>query len=193
MKDNPRILIWINCYGAWAPDLRQPIETIGYDQYLSGVTSAVVSLKDQVDTIYVSGGLLDKNGRSECATTIPELQRRLSTVGVSRVTIQADESSITSISIARKFLEVWHSEYPETIPMLFCDQVRYETNLFILDHLKKVNQYVLPPLREILIPIPRLDNHQNSTPEKQAEKLNHMRQLGVDEVERLQILERRSN
>ncbi len=191
MNNLPKILVWVNCYGAWAPDLRHPIETIGYDQYLEGITNAIATIADRIEVIYASGGMVDQQGRTECATTIPELMQRMKTKSSNQFTIQADEDSLTSISIARKFLQVWSTQYPETTPLLFCDQVRYDTNAFVLEQLAKQNGLELPNIASILIPIHRLDIHPNSTPEKQAEKLKVMKEKGVDEVEKMEIEARR--
>ena len=138
-----KIIAWINCYGAWAPDLRHPVETIGYDQYLEGATNALVALNEHIKAIYVSGGMIDQVGRTECETTVPEILRRLNRKGVHD-------------TVAKKY------------------------------------GYHLPPINQTLIPLPRLDNHPNSTPEKQAEILKSMQEKGIDEVER-SILEARRN
>jgi hypothetical protein len=187
MNHPSNILAWVNCYGAWAPGLRHPVETIGYDQYLEGVANALAALKDQIEAVYVSGGLRDQHGRTECETTIPELQRRLEAKSASGLKFVADEASVTSITIARTFLDTWQAKYPRHTPILFCDQVRSETNAYTLEYLAKKAGYDLPPLSEVLVPIPRLDNHPNSTPEKQAEKLKYMREKGIEEVEKMEI------
>lgn len=190
--DIPKILVWVNCYGSWAPGLRHPVETIGYDQYLEAVTRAITSVQDRVELIYVSGGMRDAMGRTECETTVPELQRRLRERGVSHLVIKTDEGSITSMSIVKKFLQTWQAHHPKTIPLLFCDQVRYDTNAYSLEYFAKKFGYSIPPVNELLVPFPRLDNHPNSTPEKQAEKLKYLQEKGVEEVERLEIEARRN-
>ncbi|HVQ44257.1 MAG TPA: hypothetical protein VMT30_04810 [Candidatus Saccharimonadia bacterium] len=190
-KTAPKILAWINCYGGWTPELRHPVETIGYDQYLESIANALAALEGRIEAVYVSGGMRDPAGRTECETTIPEISRRLQRRGVSGLSMNADEQSLTSITIARKFLELWQAKYAGCIPLLFCDQARYETNAYVLKQFAETSRRDLPPIHEVLIPIPRLDNHPNSTPEKQAEKLRHLKEKGIEAVEKLEIEARR--
>ncbi|HSI20749.1 MAG TPA: hypothetical protein VLA04_03545, partial [Verrucomicrobiae bacterium] len=127
------IVAWINCYGHWDPENRNPVETAGYDQYLTGVTQALYALQDRVGAVYISGGMYDSLHRTECATTAPEILRRLSALKSNIRTILADESSVTSISIAKKFLDTWEKEYPNHAPLLFCDEVRFPANAYVLE------------------------------------------------------------
>jgi hypothetical protein len=189
MKPTP-ILAWVNCYGAWDPQMRHPVETIGYDHYLETVAKALAALKDRVSVVYVSGGLTDAKGRTECATTIPELVRRLKQKGAGNIVTKADEASFTSITIARTFLTTWQDQHQDATPLLFCDQVRYQTNAYTLAYFAGKFGYFMPPINELLIPIPRLDTHPNSTLEKQAEKLKLMKETGVEELERTEIAAR---
>jgi len=181
------ILAWMNCYGSWAPELRQPIETIGYNEYLNAVVDALVVLKDRVEVLYVSGGMYDQNGKTECETTIPELIKRLQAKGVTSLEIIADEKSVTSITIVKTFLTVWQEKYQDHLPILFTDEARYATNAYTLRYFSDKFGLQIPPIGEILIPIPRKDCHQNSTPEKQAEKLRLLKEQGVEEVERMEM------
>jgi hypothetical protein len=189
---SPSILAWVNCYGGWSPELRHPIETIGYDQYLAGVTDALISLKGRLQAVYVSGGMRDEHGGIECDTTIAELQRRLKAKGVTGLAFHPDPDSLTSITIARKFIQTWQAEYAACAPILFCDQARSATNAYALGQLARELGAPLPPTIDVLVPIPRLDRHPNSTPDKQAEKLKLMQERGLDEVERLELEARRS-
>lgn len=179
---NTPLLIWINAYGSWDPELRDPVETIGYNQYLNEVASHLAVLKDRVQAVYLSGGMKDANGQTEAATTIPELEKRLAARGVT-LTIQADEQSLTSISIVKKFLQTWQEQYAECHPLLFCDEVRYATNAYVLEQLAQQQGITLPPVNQVLVSIKRLDIHPNSTQEKQQEKLERMRERGIDAVE----------
>jgi len=86
---------------------------------LESVTNTIAAISDRVGAIHVSGGMVDQKGRTECETTIPELMQRLKAKGASQFTIQADEDSLTSTSIARKFLQVWGTQYPEAVPSCF--------------------------------------------------------------------------
>jgi len=181
-----RILFWVNCYGGWAPEERHPIETIGYSQYLDGVVSAILPISNHVDVIWVSGAMIDSQGRLESETTAAEISRRLDRQGIS-IEIKTDSESITSMSIARKFLHTWHSEFPDHIGLLTCDQVRYESNMWMLTDLAQQENIEIPTAREILIPLHRVDIHPNSTPEKQAEKLALMREKGIAWVEAEEI------
>ena len=186
-----QILAWVNCYGAWDPQLRHPVETIGYDHYLQSIADALAALKDRIEVVYVSGGLVDAKGRTECATTIPELARRIKQKGAGNVTLKADEISLTSMTVAKTFLNTWQDQHHEAQPILFCDHVRYQVNAYTLAYYAGKFGYFVPPISELLIPIVRLDTNPNSTPEKQAEKLKLMKEKGVEEVERLEIEARR--
>jgi hypothetical protein len=178
------ILAWVNCYGAWDPQLRQPLETIGYNEYLNGVAEAIFALRERIRVVYVSGGMYDERGLTECETTIPELKRRLETKGMSVPEIMADEESVTSITIVKTFLRVWQEQYADHQAVLFCDAIRYHTDAYVLEHFAAKFGYDLPLVREILVPFPRLDPHPHCAPEKQAEKLEKMKKDGVEEVER---------
>jgi hypothetical protein len=185
-----QILVWINCYGAWDPAVRSPVETIGYSQYLDGVAQAVVGLGLGVEKIYFSGGMRDAQNRTECATTIPELRRRLYLSEYPAFVPEADEESLTSITIVRTFLRTWKEHYSHTAPILFCDEVRYEVNAYTLEKLAEEMGTTLPPINQVLIPIPRLDIHPNSTDEKQAQRLTAMKERGIDQVEQEEITAR---
>lgn len=177
------ILAWVNCYGAWAPDLRHATETMGYSQYLDGVANAIACLGDMVAAVYLSGGMYDAKDRTECETTAPELLRRLKAAGSPVTTITADEASVTSIAIARTFLQVWQSDHKDKTPVLFCDEARYGTNAYVLEELAKELHIDLTPVVEVLFPVRRVDVHPNSSPAKQAEKLEVMKREGIAAVE----------
>lgn len=184
------ILFWVNCYGGWAPEERHPIETIGYDQYLSGVADAIASLSDQIDQLWVSGAMIDAQGRLECQTTSERLALKLRERGV-HLEINQDDESITSMSIARVFLRHWKNDLPNHIGILCCDAVRFESNVWVLEQLAAELGFTIPPAKEVLLPIARLDIHPNSTPEKQAEKLATMKEKGIAWVEEQEIKARR--
>lgn len=192
MSEPSRILVWVNCYGAWDPQLRHPVETIGYDQYLEAIANSLVALKNRLAVVYVSGGMRDAKGRTECATTVPELAHRLVRKGAAGITIKADEDSLTSMTVAKTFLNTWQGQHPECTPILFCDQVRFHVNAYTLAYYAGKFGYFMPPLQELLIPLARPDTHPNSSPEKQAEKLKLLKEKGVEEVERLEIAERQA-
>lgn len=191
MNQEKRVLVWINCYGGWRPDLRDPAETKGYDQYLDGVVDRLSNLDGEIEAIYLSGGMLDNDGQTECETTGPELKKRLSKIGINRP-IQYDEESITSPSIARKFLQTWHEKYTGCQPILFTDKVRFITNAYSLEYFSQKYQIELPPIEKILIPIERLDTHPHSTIEYQKRKLERMKKEGVEAIEREEIEKRRN-
>jgi hypothetical protein len=182
------VLVWINCYGAWDPLNRKPVEMIGYDQYLDGIVSALEVIKEKIESIHLSGGMLDEMGRTECATTKPELEKRLKAVGIN-CPIIVDEESITSAEIVKKFLATISTQ-PDTTPLLFCDMVRTETNTFYLEEYAKQFNVTINT-RDILVPIARLDNHPNSTPEAQSEKLAEMKQQGIDAIDQKIATKRR--
>lgn len=190
MNHDKRVLAWINCYGGWNPDLRDPAETRGYDQYLDGVVHHLNDLEGGIEAIYLSGGMLDSDGQTECETTGPELKKRLSKIGIN-LPIQYDEESVTSPSIARKFLQTWREEYTGCQPILFTDKVRFITNAYSLKYFSQKYQIELPPIEKILIPIERLDIHPHSTIEYQKQKLERMKKEGVEAIEREEIEKRR--
>lgn len=175
------IVAWINCYGAWDPINRKPVEMIGYNHYLDGVVSALALVKDRVKAIHLSGGMLDEQGRTECATTKPELERRLKAVGI-MTPITTDEDSITSAEIVKRFVTAINAEYKDYTPLLFCDMVRRETNNFLLEEYAKLAGAPVTS-RDIIVPIERLDSHPNSTPEVQKEKLAQMKEQGIEAID----------
>lgn len=185
-----KYLIWINCYGGWNPELRDCIEMEGYSRYLQDIVNYLAKIKSRIRVIYLSGGMLDKDGRTECETVGPELSKRLSKIGID-LPIQYDEDSVTSPSIARKFLQTWRKEYPDCQPILFTDQVRFITNSYSLEYFSQKYGIDLPSIEKILIPIERQDTHPHSTIEYQEEKLERMKKEGVEAVETEEIRERR--
>lgn len=182
--NTPRIIAWINCYGAWDPQHRHPLETLGYDQYLDGVVQRLRPLADRVTAIYLSGGMLDAEGKSECETTEPELAKRLAAVGIS-VPIHPDEESLTTTTIVRTFLKTAREQYPQETPLLFVDDARYDMNLFLLGY------FGVSEARSIVVPLPRVDSSPQSTRESQTTKINRMREEGVEKIEEEQAAERR--
>jgi hypothetical protein len=187
------ILVWVNSYGPWSPEFRTPVETIGSDMYLNQVADAIVVFKNRVSDIYVSGGMYDAENLTECETVIPELKRRLAARGFARPTIHPDEGSVTSITIIRTFLETWHKSYSHHTPVFFTDEARYTTNAYIMEYFVKKLGLQFPPIDEVMIPVRRIDDHPDSSPEKQAEKLHKMKTLGVEEVERQRIQARKEH
>lgn len=185
MSKNQKIFFFIDCYGAWAPELRRPIETIGYDQYLNSVVKAIVSLSSRIEDIYISGGMFDSLNRTECETTKPELEKRLREYGLN-FSIKSDEDSFTTIENMKTFLETWQNKFSHTIPVITVDTVRYETNCYIFEYFcQKLNIQGLKA-REVIIPFPRLDDHPDSTYETQQEKIMLIKEKGVDYVLKLQ-------
>jgi len=187
-KKDQKILFWMNCYGGWDPSLRHPIETIGYDQYLDAFVNIVDLLSDRVGVILISGGTKDQFRRTECETTKPELEKRLKSLGIS-TNILTDEESVTSQMILAKFLKTWQEEYNDFLPLLFVDDNRFLTNLFVFEHYAKKYGINLKP-RDVIVPLQRIDNHPHSTKEFQAEKIKKMKELGIEEFSRQEIKER---
>lgn len=183
--NNKKVLVWMNCYGGWAPNLRQPIETIGYNQYLNDFVEAVSIIADQIEAIYISGGMYDSLNRTECETVRPELEKRLQKVGIN-IEIQTDENSLTSASIMYKFLKTWKEKYSDCVPILFVDAVRYKINMFTCEYYCKELKIDLNPI-DVLVPLIRLDNNQNSTLEAQDKKLQVIKEKGVEYVEKLEL------
>lgn len=179
---NKKILFWVNCYGAWDPESRWSIETIGYDQYLSAVVRSIEVLKDRIEAFYISGGMYDSKSRVECETVKPELEKRLSEKNI-KLDINTDEESITSVMIMKKFLETWKEKYTKCEPIIIVDKVRYEVNKFTFEYFCKELKITSISVVDTIIPFERLDNHPNGTTEKQAEKLKLMKEKGVEYVE----------
>lgn len=179
----------MNCYGAWDPESRWSIETIGYDQYLDAVIRSIELLNGRIEAFYISGGMYDSRGRTECETVKLELEKRLSEKNI-KLDINTDEESITSTMIMRKFLETWKKEYAKYEPIIIVDKVRYEVNKFTFEYYCK--EFKITSLKAIdtIIPFERLDNHPNGTAEKQAEKLRVMKEKGIEYVESI-ILDKR--
>lgn len=185
MKDKKKYLIWMNCYGGWAPEFRSSIETKGYDQYLNEFVRKITPLKNKIKAIYISGGMYDPLGRTECETTKPELEKRMTSAGI-EFPIDSDEESVTSASIMEKFLTVWKEKFFETIPLLFVDEVRYEINCFTFHYFCQKLKIEDLKAENVIIPLARLDDHPNSTKEMQDKKLKLMQEKGVAYVEELE-------
>jgi hypothetical protein len=181
----------MNCYGGWDPSLRSEVETAGYSQYLDAFVDNVFTRKDQIGTIYISGGMHDSLGRTECETTKPELEKRFEEKGLN-IEINIDEQSVTSQMILVKFLETWQKKYPEMQPLLFVDENRYETNLFVFKYYIEKMKLGLTA-DEVIIPLPRADDNPHSTKEFQSKKIEKMKELGVEEVGQLEIEARRNS
>jgi len=190
--DNQRILAWMNCYGAWAPELRSSVETKGYSEYLDGVIKYILPIKNQIRAFYISGGMIDQEGRTECQTVKPELGKRFAANDID-IKINADEESVTSSSIMKTFLLTWMDEYPKCKPLIFVDQVRFHTNSYAFEYY--CQKFGIRDLKanEVIIPIDRSDTHPHSTIEYQNKKLETMKQVGVEEVERREIESRKNN
>lgn len=172
----------MTCYGGWAPDLRSRIEIRGHDEYLNGVVDFVVKNNKNIVSFFISGGMFDSKGRTECETVRPELIRRLAVKGI-QINIETDKKSITGQEIMEKFLSTWQSEYSDADPVLFVDQVRAEVNRYSFHYYCK--KLGIDNLNEDVIhPLHRLDDHPDSTLEKQAKKLKMMKEKGVDFVEK---------
>jgi hypothetical protein len=182
----------MNCYGSWDPEHRHPIETIGYNDYLDAVVTATTLFKSRIKHFYISGGMKDTVNKTECETTKPELERRLREKNITDIAIQSDEKSLTSMSIVREFLTTWQEKFSECQPILFVDQVRYENNCYTLTYFAEKLGLTIPPAREIIVGIPRLDIHPNSTPEAQSKKLAYMKEHGVEAVEKMEIEQRQA-
>ena len=173
------ILAWANSYGAWAPDVRHPLEVIGHNDYLNGLADAVSILKSRVSLLYVSGGQRDVKGLSECDTVIPELNRRLERRVVRSVRIISDDESQDGIAVINTFLAVWQADYARHQPLLFTDEARYAVNAYLLDFLAKKMGFELQP-EHVLVPIRRLDIHPSSSPAYQAHKLVRLKREGLE-------------
>lgn len=189
--EKKKLLIWMNCYGSWAPELRHPIETIGYNQYLDAFVESISLFKERISDIYISGGMFDANDMSECETTKPELERRFKNKRM-ETNIKTDEDSFTSASIMKKFLTTWKNNYQETIPLIFIDEARFETNKYSFEQFCKELGIDLDPLSTI-IPLPRPDNHPHSTKEFQQQKVELMKEKGIDFVEEAELEKRKEH
>jgi len=187
-KENKKIIFWLNCYGHWQPETRQPIEMIGYNQYLNAFIKAVVLLKDRIEAIYISGGLLNSQGQSEAETLKLEIKKRLNSTKIN-LPIYLDEKSLSTITITRVFVKTIKEKYPNYIPILVCDEVRYKTNCYLIEYFSKQFNFKLDP-KETVLPLPRIDTHPNSTIEAQSQKLQAMKLEGVEEIEAEIIAER---
>ncbi len=186
-----KILFWVNCYGGWDPDRRNPLETIGYNHYLNQVVEALVVLKDQLGAIHVSGGMYDDKGQTEIETTIPELKRRLRLQGI-QTEIHGDDESVTSISIVKKCLSTLKHYYPDDAPILVSDTFRAEINRYTVQEVAAQLGLVVEP-RKVVLAFDRQDDHPHSTIEQQAKKLARMKKIGADAMEREDMAERQAH
>lgn len=184
------MFICMNCYGSWAPELRHPIETIGYDQYLNAFVEAATLFKDRIADIYISGGMFDENNMTECETTKPELEKRFKNKGI-EINIKVDEDSFTSASIMKKFLTTWQTSYRDCLPLLFVDENRYETNSYFFNEFCRDLDISDLKLLDTIVPLPRLDNHPHSTKDYQKQKIAIMKEKGIDFMEKSELEKRK--
>jgi hypothetical protein len=187
------VLAWVNCYGAWNPNERPLLETIGYHNYLNGVADSISLFSHRLAAIYLSGGMRDNAGRTECETTAPELTRRLRTLRILE-RVRRDESTVTTIGIVRNFLTTARDGYLDHELLLFCDTARYQMNCYLVSYFAEQLSLELPAKPEgIVVPILRLDLHPDSAAEVQASKLQTMKEQGVEAIEAGQMKERGSH
>lgn len=187
---NQKTIIWINCYGAWDPIHRSEVETKGYNQYLDSVVELIFSKKENIDIIIISGGMVDFQNRTEVETVKPELEKRLNKKNI-KIPIETDEESITTIAIARKFVQTLKNKYPDHQAFLVCDDVRYTLNCYLVEYFtRRESYYKLIPADKYVIAFNREDDNPHSTYEYQNSKLEEMKNLGVEYVESEQMKER---
>jgi len=182
MKQNKPLIIWINCYGAWDPKLRNAVETAGYHAYLDGIVHALEPFKNYPKFFYLSGGMLDQFGQSECATTGPELSLRLAKVGIHEP-ISFDEQSLTTPSIVRQWMRTVITEYEGSDTILFCDAVRGDINKNLARYFAQQYGQDADVWQGRIFSVDRPDSNPRSTREYQASKWDRMVKEGVEVVE----------
>lgn len=178
--ENKKLLIWIDLYGEWDTENRQPVELISYDHYLDQCVRAVILFKNRITEINLSGGTRDAQDRTECETAGPEFERRLHAAGIVDFKINVNDECLTSVSAILKLLIRWREKYPNTIPLYFCDEARYEANLFIFDKHCEELEITNLKAKESIVSIKRLDTDIVSTKEVQAKRIEAMKKNGLD-------------
>lgn len=156
----------------------------GYDEYLTAAVKTIENLKPPVKAIHLSGGMLDENGLTECQTVKPELEKRLRECGITTPII-TDEESLTTISIAKKFVSTYLHQYPAYKPLLFTDEVRAEVNRYAVGYFLKQAGESIESVDDMVVPLPRHDTHPHSTIEFQRKKLEEMKKRGIEEVDKV--------
>jgi len=187
-----KYLIWMNCYGSWAPHLRREIETLGYDHYLDDTVQFIAKIADRVEAFYISGGMYDADGKTECETTKPELLKRFNKVGVD-LQIQTDEGCFTSTAIMKKFLTTWRKEYLDCSPIIIVDKARLAVNQYVFDYFCHQLSIENLSANEVVVSFERLDDHPNSQPLAQEQKLKILKEIGVEAVDKLELEARKEH
>lgn len=178
--NNNKVLVWINCYGDWDPENRDPVQMIGYDRYLESCVRAILLLRNRIEKVYLSGGMKNLNDQAECETTKPELEKRLADNGVNDLVIDTDDMCLTSADAIKKLLVCWKEKYSDSSPLYFCDEARYQTNSFIFNSYCDELRITNLESKNVIVPIERIDNHPNSGNEMQQKKMESMLKNGPD-------------
>jgi len=182
MNQEAPVVVWINCYGGWDPARRHPIETMGYSQYLDGIVEGLATIKSRIAAIYISGGMVDALGQTECSTTGPELVRRLKQKGIQE-SLLYDEVSVTTPTIVHRWIETIRAEYPGKSTVLFCDEARIEINRNLAGYYAEKLGEDPEVWKWSIYGIDRPDITERSTKEYQATKWQRMLAEGVEHVE----------
>ena len=184
------VVIWLNCYGGWDPKMRHPLETAGYHLYLDGIVQCLEPLQKRIQAVYLSGGMRDRFGRTECETTGVELHRRMQARGMDREIIY-DEESVTTAGVVRKWVDTVSEKYPESSTILICDSARETINRNLAEYVAKKKKLDPAQWRWSILALPRPDITEQSTAAYQAEKWERMQAEGIeifDEKERVERL-----
>lgn len=189
MEEVQNVLAWLMCYGHWNPAYRPPLETIGHNQYLDKFVESMIPIKERVDYIYISGGVIDSRGKTEYQTVKPELDRRLSEVDL-KVPLLADVGSIVDISSIKTFCKTLKETYSNHTPLLFCSSARYQVDYFLLDYFGKQFGLSLNPAATV-VPLSVIDIRPDSHPRTLEDLMKRMRAEGVEKVESQEVDKRR--
>jgi hypothetical protein len=189
MAEKKKILAWLFCYGHWDPVYKSPVETIGHDQYLRAFVESLVPIKDRIDYIYLSGGVTDAQGKTECKTVKPEVDARLNQLGL-KLPILEDIGSLINITTVKTFAKTLKETYQHHSPLLYCSRSRYELNYYLVSYFGKQFNLSLNPI-EIVAPLSIIDTRPDSAPKYQSDLIERIKKEGMDKIEAEEIGKKR--
>ncbi len=189
MAEKKKILVWLLCYGHWDPVFKPPVETIGHDQYLRTFTESLMPIKDRIDYIYLSGGVTDSQGKTECKTVKPKLDNLLNQHGL-KLPILEDIGSLITITTVKIFVKTLKETYQHHTPLLYCSRARYELNYYLVGYFGKQLNLALNPI-EIVAPLSVIDTRPDSTLQYQKGLLERIKKEGINKIEAEEIGKKR--
>lgn len=170
------IVLFVHCYGLWDFRDRDPVEMVGYKQYLEGILRFIedaLKLEYEIGDIYFVGGMVGIAGESVesfwrsrferlvhpgLSHTSPFIPRRL-----------GGSNHLECAQAITRQLPTFLSDGDDRCPIYFVDEVRRELVQAIFEKLD---------FQCSVVGIPRHDVSPKSTWDYQAKQLAHFRETG---------------